>query len=173
MNWTPNQPNRIVFVMVDSNSTEVAGLGAGFTLSVCKSGGVFVASGGTKAEIGNGWYSYVSTAAEADTLGPVAVRVTGAGCAQQNLAYTVGTMVDGAIEFTYTVTNATTLLPEPNVKVEFCTDAARVNVVWVGYTDTFGIARDTNGNKPWLVSGTYYIRNTKGSDVSYDTEVVS
>jgi hypothetical protein len=42
------------------------------------------------------WYSYLLTAAETDTVGPLALRVTGAGCVQQNLVYDVlayGTLV--------------------------------------------------------------------------------
>lgn len=87
--WVLNQTNRITFVMVDTAGTEVAGLGTGFTLQLSKNGGAFAGSAGTKAEIGNGWYSYIATAGESDTAGPVAIRVTGAGAVQQNLVYGV------------------------------------------------------------------------------------
>lgn len=81
--------NTITFVMIDSSGTEVASLGAGFILQVSKNGGAFAGSAGTKAEIGNGWYSYIATAGECDTAGPLSIRVTGAGCVQQNLVYNV------------------------------------------------------------------------------------
>jgi len=84
-----NQQNLIEFVMVDSSNVEVPGLGAGFTLEISKNGGAFVASAGAKSEKGSGWYEYLTTAAESDTIGPIAIRVTGAGAMQQNLAYRV------------------------------------------------------------------------------------
>lgn len=79
----------ITFVMVDTSGVEVTGLGTGFTVQISKNGGAFGASAGTKAEIGSGWYSYTFTAGETDTAGPLAVKVTGAGAAQQNLVYNV------------------------------------------------------------------------------------
>lgn len=83
--WQLNTTNTIVFVMVDSNGDEVTGLGTGFTLQLSKNGAAFAASTGTKAEIANGWYSYIATASESDTEGVTAIKVTGAGAAQQNL----------------------------------------------------------------------------------------
>lgn len=84
-----NSTNLVTFVMVDAGGTEVTGLGSGFTLQVSKNGGAFGASAGAKAEIGNGWYSYQLTATECNTIGPISIRVTGAGCVQQNLYYKV------------------------------------------------------------------------------------
>lgn len=77
--WEPNQQNLITFVMVDTNGSEVSSLGAGFTLELAKAGGAFAASAGTKAEMSDGWYSYLTTTTEADTPGPVSIKVTGAG----------------------------------------------------------------------------------------------
>lgn len=157
--WTPYQQNRICFVMVDLGMNEVPGLGgAGLNMFVSKNGGAFAPSAGTKAEIGNGWYTYLSTVAEANTIGVVAIRVTGAGCRQQNLEYVVKSRVSSGLYFTYTVFNSITGLPEPGVQVKFATDVAGLNVVWLGYTDAFGIARDQQGSLPWLDPGTYYIR---------------
>ena len=81
--------NPIPFVMVDSSGVEVAGLGAVFTVTVSKNGGSFGASAGAKAELAGGWYLYTATAGECDTAGPLALKITGAGCAQQNLVYQV------------------------------------------------------------------------------------
>lgn len=160
--------------MVDSNDTEVAGLGSGFTLQISKNGGAFAASAGIKAEIGSGWYSYLSTVGEADTVGPVSVKVTGAGAVQQNLEYVVKQRNPGAIEFTYTVTNSLNGNPIEGVEVWFATDANFANIVWNGTTDAFGIARDDNGNKPFLDAGTYFIRCQRaGFNFTDDTEVVS
>lgn len=173
--WSLNQVNRIVFVMVDAANTEVPGLGGTFTLEISKDGGAFVPSAGTKAEIGSGWYSYLSTAGEADTPGPLAVRVNGAGCIQQNLAYEVLVLSSGAISFTYTVTNSVTLLPIAGVEIWFYTDIGMTNPVWYGVTDVFGVARDANGLLPWLTPGTYYIKRVavNFTGVNPDVEVVS
>jgi hypothetical protein len=64
--------------------------------------------------------------------------------------------VGTSVIFTYTVTNSVTLLPIPGVKVETSTDAAKTHVVWVGWTDAFGVAYDSFGNKPILDPGDYY-----------------
>lgn len=175
MAWILNQQNRITFVMVDSNGSEVSGLGSGFTLQLAKAGGAFVASGGTKAEMANGWYTYLATAAEANALGPVSIIVTGAGAIQQNLEYVVQQRNPNAISFTYTVTNVSTGAPLEGVEVTITTDSAGNNVIWNGDTDTLGVARDDEGRLPYLDPGTYFMWSQKAgySFSNPDTEVVS
>lgn len=173
--WRQSQPNTILFVLVDSNSLEVTGLGSSFNLSISKAGSAFSASTGTKAEIGNGWYSYVATAEEADTAGPVALIIDGAGTVQQNLEYVVLDRVVTAVEFTYTVTSTAGNTPLPGVYITITTDALGSSVVWTGVTDSFGVARDLNGNKPRLEPGVYYIFRLKPGYVftDPDSETVS
>jgi len=84
-----NSTEKIVFTLKDTTGTVVAGLGTAFVLQVSKNGGAFGASAGTKAEIGSGWYSYVFTATESNTLGPLAVKITHASIEQKNLTYEV------------------------------------------------------------------------------------
>jgi hypothetical protein len=79
----------IDFTLVDSDGIEVTGLGSGFTLQLSKNGAAFAAGTGVKAEIGSGWYKYQLTAAETDTEGPLAIKITGTGAVQRNLIYTV------------------------------------------------------------------------------------
>jgi len=84
--------------------------------------------------------------------------------------------VGTAVLFTYTVTNSVTLLPIQGVKIEVSTDSAKANVVWVGWTDAFGVAYDTFGNKPILDPGSYYFWKIKAGfldDQNPDLEVVS
>ena len=81
--------NAIPFVLVDTGGLEVAGLSDAFTVTVSVNGGAFGASAGTKAELSGGWYLYTATAAECATAGTLALKVTAAGCAQQNLVYGV------------------------------------------------------------------------------------
>jgi hypothetical protein len=82
----------------------------------------------------------------------------------------------GAIQYTYTVTDSTTGLPIEGVEVWFSTDVAGTNIVWKGDTDAFGVARDVNGNLPWLDSGTYRVWKQFGGYLDAqdpDVEIVS
>jgi hypothetical protein len=176
LEWKLNQQNRICFVMVDAAGTEVAGLGgAGLTLQLSKNGAAFVASAGTKAEISDGWYTYLSTAAESDSVGVIAIKVTGAGCVQQNLEYTVQQRNPNAIAFTYTVTDTSTSNPIEGVEVIITTDIAGSSVIWAGDTDALGVARDDQGRLPYLDPGTYYFWSQRSgySFSNPDSEVVS
>lgn len=172
--WTPNQTNKILFVMVDTSGAEVAGLGSGFTLQLSKNGAAFAASAGTKSEISNGWYSYESTSSEADTRGVIAIKVTHASTIQQNLEYICASRVPNAIAFTYTLTNVSNGNPIDGAVVTFATDSAVSNIVWYGSTDAFGIARDASGNKPRLDTGVYFVLCRKAGFVfAVDVETVS
>lgn len=174
--WILNQANRITFVMVDATGAEVVGIGDGnLTVEVSKNGGAFVAGVGVDTEISDGWYSYLATAAEANTIGPVSVKVTGAGAIQQNLEYVVKQRTPGAIAFTYTVTDSGTGLPIEGVEIWISTDVTGNNVVWKGDTDALGIARDSNNYLPYLDAGTYYFWSQKVgySFANPDTETVS
>ncbi len=170
-----SQIQKITFVMVDLSGTEVAGLGAALNVDISKNGSGFIAGIGTVSEVGNGWYSYDLTSAETDTIGPLSISVTGAGCVQQNLEYVVVDRLVGVTDFQYTLTNSITGLPIEGAAVVITTDIAGVNVIWTGETNVFGIAVDTYGNKPRLAHGTYYLWRSKvGYEFSDpDTEVLS
>lgn len=172
--WNLNQQNLITFVMVDPGGNEVSGLGgAGITIELNKNGLGWVASAGLKGEMGNGWYRYLASAAEANTVGTVSIRVNAVGCRQQNLEYIVKQRNPNAIEYTYTVTDGVN--PIEGVEVWFSTDIAGNNIVFKGYTDAFGIVLDEYNQLPWLDPGTYYVWSQKvgWSFVLPDTEVVS
>jgi len=170
-----SQTARITFVMVDASYTEVAGLLGTTTIAISKNGGPLVPSTGTKGEIGSGWYYYDLTAVETDTVGPLSVKLTHAGCIQQNLEYVVEQRNGGACPYTYTVLHSVTGLPISGVEVWFHTNITLTNVVWYGVTDAFGVARDSYGTLPSLDPGTYYLKRHKPaySFPAYDTEVVS
>lgn len=174
--WKLNQANSIPFVMVDASNTEVPGLGNTFTLELSKVGGAFVGSAGVKSETSDGWYYYVSTAGEADTIGPIGIKVTGAGCVQQNLIAVVVQATPGALPYTYTVTDSVSGNPIPGVQVWVSTDIAGNYIVWSGFTDAFGVARDHADNLPYLDPGTYYFWKQRVGyvdDQNPDTEVVA
>jgi len=171
-----NQANKIKFVMVDANYLEVPGLGATFTPEVSKSGGPFVAGVGARAETSDGWYEYTLTAAECDTIGPLAVIVNGAGSIQQNLEYVVQQRNAGCRQYTYTAINSVTLLPIAGAEIWVTTDAAGLNTIWNGTSDAFGVARDIFDNLPCLDDGTYYFfKHLVGftdDDTPADVEIV-
>lgn len=173
--WILNQPNLIKFVLIDASGNEVTGLGSGFTLEISKgNGGAFAGSAGTKSEISNGWYQYLTTAGEADTPGDVAIKVTHASIVQQNLVYCCGSYTNGTPR-TYTVTNSVTALPIEGATVWITTDITGNNIIWSGVTDALGVARN-NGQLPVLVAGTYYFwKKIAGyvDDDNPDTEVFS
>jgi len=173
--WKRSQQNLITFVLIDALGVEVPGLGGTFTLAVSKAGGVFNPSAGTKGEIGSGWYKYLSTVAEANTVGPVAIKVTDALIKQQNLEYIVESRVINSLEFTYTVTNIIDGLPIAGVNVWFTTDIMGLDVIWAGLTDSFGVARDLDDHLPRFDPGNYYAWRQKASWVfnDPDLEVVS
>ena len=56
--WLIEQANRITFVMVDSNYSELTGLT--LSIEISKDGGAFGAAAGSWGEISNGWYWYYS-----------------------------------------------------------------------------------------------------------------
>lgn len=171
-----NQQNLVVFVLVDDTNTEVSGLGTGFTLELSKAGGAFAASAGTKAEIGDGWYSYLTTSGEADTYGPLSIKVTHASIVQQNIPCVIGSLAINAISFTYTVTEPDFVTPIEGVECWFCTDSMGNNIAKYCITDSFGIARLPNSSLlPRLDPGTYYVfRQRVGYSFSDpDTEDVS
>ena len=176
--WERNQQNSMMFVMVDATGTEVAGLAGSMTITISKAGAAGAGSAGVITEVAGmtGWYMYVSTAAEADTIGPVGIQVTDAAAVQQNLEYVVQQRNAGCSEYTYTVINSATLNPEPGQEVWATTDIAGTIPVWYGVTDAFGVARDMFGYLPCLDPGTYFFwKHEPGfvDDDKPDTEVVT
>jgi len=172
--WVRNQPNTILFVLVDVTNNEVLGLGSTFDLQISKGGAAFAASAGTKSEAGLGWYKYVTTAGEADTPGPVAIAISHESISQQNLEYVVDDRVTSAVEFTYTITRSDNSAPIQGVEVSFATSNNVATTVWRGVTDSFGVARDAYDNLPRLAPGTYTVFSYKvGYSFPVDTEVVS
>jgi hypothetical protein len=161
--------------MIDAVGTEVAGLGGALTVEISKVGGAFVAGAGAQAETSDGWYEYTLTAGETDTVGPLAIKITGAGAIQQNLYFFVKSAAAGAYEFTYTVTDSVTLLPIEGVHIWVSTDIAGNNVVWSGTTDAFGVARALDSTLPWLDAGTYYFWSQRVgyTFINPDAETVS
>jgi hypothetical protein len=162
--------------MVDASYQEVAGLGAAVNAFISKNGAGFNPVTNAVAEISHGWYTLLLTALECNTIGPVSMYMTGAGCIQQNLEYVVQQRNAACINYTYTLTNIVTGFPVDGAEVWFTTDVAGLNVIWNGDTDAFGIARDATGDLPCLDAGTYYAWATKAGLVANawpDTEIVS
>lgn len=170
--WFLNQVHTIDFVLVDSNNSEVSGLGTSFTLELRKAGGTFQASAGVKAEIADGWYSYTNIASEADTTGLVDIKVTGAGIVQQNLLAKVITIITGVQVRDYQVVDPNSN-PIMGALVWITSDIAGNSVIWTGTSNALGYAVDLHGIKPYLPNGTFYYwrKHTDYNFTNPDTEV--
>lgn len=168
--WIISQQNLITFVLLDTSGIELLGLGDTFDLLISKAGGPFNPGAGTKAEIGEGGYSYLATIGEASTRGPVLIKIAGAGLTSQWLEYVVEGRNSNAVLWTYYV-NDINGNPLAGVEVEFKIGG---NGVWVGMTDAFGYAKDIAGNDPRLDPGSYTVTARKpGYVFPDDTEVVN
>ena len=151
--WLVNQANRVTFVMVDSNYVELTGLT--LVIELGKDGGAFAPDAGTWGEMGNGWYWYLSTTGEADTIGPISIKITAVGALQQNLEYTVVQRTSGFAFWSYQVTYLG--VPVDGVRVWVTPDlAGALDPIWTGYTDVNGNAKDDIGNDPLVPLGTNY-----------------
>lgn len=173
--WRLDQQNTITFVLTDNAGLELTGVGTAFNVFLAKAGGAFIVGTGDKREIGLGWYEYAAPASEADVVGPICVVVQAGGALQQNLEYVVEQRTVNAVPFQYTLTNSSNGLPLEGAHVAIATDSAGGRVVWSGYTDAFGVARDQLGGLPLLDPGTYFVfRQRSGfTFVNPDVEVVS
>lgn len=159
-NWLPDKPNLVTFIIDDDSGVEVPGLGTAWAIEISVAGAAFVPATGTKGEIGHGWYSYVTTAGEADSsvTGSRALRVTHASARQQNLEYTVEPRVTGAVEVEYTVKDSGSGLDLASVRAWVTADASNSdNPFWLGYSDFAGVLRDALGNLPRLPTGVLYL----------------
>lgn len=169
--WTPHQQNLATFVLVDGAGNEVAGLGNTFAVYISKGAGGMAAALGTRGEKGLGWYWYLGTVLDADTIGPISLAIQAIGTVQQNLEYVCGCRTPSAVPYTYTVTDDVTALPVADVLVSISVDMAGLNLIWTGQTDIFGVARDANGQLPLLVAGTYYFWRQKPGWQATDPDV--
>lgn len=142
---TANQINKTIFVMVDTNDTELTGLTVAAFIS--KNNGAFAAATNAVSEIGSGWYGLSLTATECNTVGPLALKATAGGARQQNIDCVVAIAVVGtnppppvsAIAFTYTLTSTVGATPIPGASVWVTTDVGGVNTVAQGTTDVLGV----------------------------------
>lgn len=129
-------------------------------------------------EIDNcGAYIRVLATANLDTYNYfAAAQYVGAVVLDSNWALGVASLNDipigTAIEFTYTMYSTADGELE-GVRVVIATDAAGLNPIWAGTTDTFGVARDSNGNKPRLDAGTYFFFRNKPGYTFQDPDIES
>lgn len=74
-----NTSANIMVFMTDVNDHVTGKAGLALTITASKDGGAFGAITPTVTERGNGWYALALTAAHTDTLGDLALHVTGTG----------------------------------------------------------------------------------------------
>lgn len=88
----PNRPARgvelanLMFMMVDATDLNTPEPGVTVTATVSKDGGAFAACTNSVSEVSGGWYKITLTATEL-TADSLAVKFTGTGCAQRNIAF--------------------------------------------------------------------------------------
>lgn len=68
----------VMVLMVDSTDHITGKTGLTLTITASKDGGAFASIAPTVTERGSGWYSVALTAAHTDTLGDLALHITGA-----------------------------------------------------------------------------------------------
>jgi hypothetical protein len=75
-----NADTRPIPFMIVQSTDHITGLaGAVPTVTISKNGAAFAAPAGTVAEIGNGWYKLIPTAADTGTNGPLLLHATATG----------------------------------------------------------------------------------------------
>jgi len=154
LHWTPNASNTFRFVMVDANDDEVTGLGAaGLTVQLLKyNASSFSVFGGSKNEVGNGWYTGVADVGDSDTRGELGIKVTGSGAKQQNLVYQVGDPREGFGATAHTINVVVGGNPVDGAEVWLTLDIAGNDLV-AGTLTT-----NAQGNVTfYLDGGTYYV----------------
>ena len=159
--WEYNSVQTIYFAMVDSNRSEVTGLGSNLTVQIVKPGTTaYLTLSGTKGEVGNGIYYYTNDAADANLAGSAILRITGSGAIQQNLPLQIG----GG--FAWTGDNARTLSP-PSATV--VSTVATTNIVSVYRGVTWVIALTvgdiTDYEKIWFT--------VKDDEDAYDNQALA
>lgn len=174
--WVAGIQNEVTFPMVDAGDNELTGLT--LTILIRYGGGAFQAAAGTDSELGNGWYSYISTVGEA-VVGPISMVITAPGAKQQNLEYVCGLRDSGAKFYQYRVTDQPAGAGNPIQGVRVWVTRNPVEndtVIWTGYTDVDGYAVDDEGNDPLLPLGNNYFWKFKpnfSDDDNPDLEVVT
>lgn len=176
MDLTANQINKIIFVMVDSNDTELPGLTV--SASISKDNGAFTPVANAVIEIGSGWYGATLTPTECNTPAPLAFKATAPGARQQNIDCVVAVATGGTIppppvgSITYTYTLLSDAMGNPPIAgaaVWVTTDLPGANTVASGITNISGVVVF------YLQPATYYFwRALVGFEFTNpDTEVVS
>lgn len=159
------------FLLVSSADFTTPILGATPTIELAKVGGVNMAATNAAVERGDGWYEVTLAAAETDTLGALSFDISAGGAApwRDIVQVVAASSGNGAVAFTYTVTDSVTLLPIDGVQVVVTTDAAGQNIAAQGTTDAFGDVVF------FLDAGTYYFWSSKTgyAFTNPDSEVVS
>ena len=81
-------------------------------------------------------------------------------------------ITSNAVELTYTVTDAISGDPIPDVNVWFTTDGAGNCTTWTGTTDTLGVARDANNKATIIDNGTYFVWRQKQGYMFSDPDII-
>jgi hypothetical protein len=88
----PGRPTRavqlddVMFMMVDATDLNTPETGVTVAATISKDGGAFASCSNSVSEVSGGWYKLTLTATEM-TANSIALKFTGTGCAQRNIAF--------------------------------------------------------------------------------------
>jgi hypothetical protein len=76
----------VMFMMVDATDLNTPETSVTVTATISKDGGAFASCSNSASEVSGGWYKITLTSTEM-TADSIALKFTGTGCAQRNLAF--------------------------------------------------------------------------------------
>ena len=135
-----------MFLLIDSADHVTGKTGVSPTVTISKAGAAFGAVGGTVTEVSSGWYKVAYTTTDTNTLGELAVHVTGASCDPTDFVDQVSTRL--ADDLAFPATSGRSMVVDAAGLVD-------ANTVKVGPTGsgTAQTARDIGNAVPAAVAG--------------------
>lgn len=84
-----NTTQPLPFLLILSSDHITGATGQTPTVTICKSGGTFAPPLGAVSEVANGWYEVAANPIDANTLGPLLLHATAAGCDPRDSEFAV------------------------------------------------------------------------------------
>lgn len=123
----------VMVLMVDSTDHVTGKTGLTLTIAASKNGGAFSSITPTVTERGNGWYNLALTAGHTDTLGDLALHITGAAADPADMVLLVEAGATDADVSTRLATAAYTA-PDNSSIAAILADTAEIGVAGAGLT---------------------------------------
>lgn len=135
----------VMVLMVDSTDHITGKTGLTLTITASKDGGAFASISPTVTERGNGWYSVALTASHTDTLGDLALHITGAAADPADMVLLVeARSVDDVLPTASYTAAPTAVVVAGAVRSELTTELARIDVATSSRLATVGYTAPNN-----------------------------